>query len=93
MTTNPPDPRLVLPPELTQATLGTRLRRYFLTGLVIAAPLAITASVTWWFINLIDGLVKPLIPNGYLARFLPTLSGPRRRPHHHSRWADAARPS
>ncbi|MGX5733495.1 DUF502 domain-containing protein [Bosea thiooxidans] len=71
MTTDPPDPRLVLT-ELTQATLGTRLRRYFLTGLVIAAPLAITASVTWWFINLIDGLVKPLIPTTYLPdSYLP----------------------
>jgi len=72
MTAGPPDPRLVLPPELTQTTLGTRLRRYFLTGLVIAAPLAITASVTWWFINFIDGLVKPLIPASYLPdSYLP----------------------
>ncbi|KPF71905.1 hypothetical protein IP69_05140 [Bosea sp. AAP35] len=46
-------------------SFGTRLRRYFLTGLVIAAPLAITASVTWWFVNFVDGLVKPLIPTAY----------------------------
>lgn len=62
-----PDPRLLVQPDLLRPTFGTRLRRYFLTGLVLAAPLAITASVTWWFINLVDGMVKPLVP----ARFWP----------------------
>lgn len=61
----PPDPRLVIQTDLLRPSFGTRLRRYFLTGLVIAAPLAITVSVTWWFINFIDGLVKPLIPAKY----------------------------
>ncbi|AMJ60126.1 DUF502 domain-containing protein [Bosea sp. PAMC 26642] len=72
MTPAPLDPRLVIQTDLLRPTFGTRLRRYFLTGLVIAAPLAITASVTWWFINFIDGLVKPLIPNSYLPdSYLP----------------------
>jgi uncharacterized membrane protein len=49
-----------------------RLRRYFLTGLVVAGPLAITAAVTWWFINLVDGWVKPFIPDIYLPEtYLP----------------------
>ena len=65
MTPSPPDPRLVVQTDLLRPTFGTRLRRYFLTGLVIAAPLAITASVTWWFVNFVDGLVKPLIPSAY----------------------------
>lgn len=64
-TPTPPDPRHVLQPNLLSPSFGTRLRRYFLTGLVIAAPLAITASVTWWFVNFVDGLVKPLIPTAY----------------------------
>ncbi|MGX1788930.1 DUF502 domain-containing protein [Bosea sp. NPDC055332] len=67
MNARTPDPRLVVQPDLLRPTFGTRLRRYFLTGLVLAAPLAITASVTWWFINLVDGLVKPLVP----AQFWP----------------------
>jgi uncharacterized membrane protein len=72
MTTQQFDPRLVLPPDPLRPTIGARLRRYFLTGLVIAAPLAITAWVTWWFVTLIDGLVKPLIPNSYLPdTYLP----------------------
>lgn len=72
MTQSPPDPRLVVQTDLLRPSFGTRLRRYFLTGLVLAAPLAITASVTWWFVNLIDGWVKPLIPNSYLPdSYLP----------------------
>jgi uncharacterized membrane protein len=67
MSSRTPDPRLVIQPDLLRPTFGTRLRRYFLTGLVLAAPLAITASVTWWFVNLVDGLVRPLVP----AQFWP----------------------
>lgn len=65
MTSGLPDPRLIVETDLLKPSFGTRLRRYFLTGLVLAAPLAITGSVTWWFVNLIDGVVKPLIPNAY----------------------------
>ena len=43
----------------------TRLRNYFLTGLVVAGPLAITGYLTWWFIALVDAWVKPLIPGRY----------------------------
>lgn len=72
MTPPPPDPRHAVQTDLLSPTFGTRLRRYFLTGLVIAAPLAITASVTWWFVNFVDGLVKPLIPSAYWPdAFLP----------------------
>jgi len=43
----------------------TRLRNYFLTGLIIAGPLGITAYLTWSIVQWIDGLVKPLIPAIY----------------------------
>ena len=53
-----------------------RLRNYFLTGLVVAGPVAITIWITLWLINLIDGWVKPLIPpawnpNSYLPVAVP----------------------
>jgi uncharacterized membrane protein len=51
-----------LPPR---AGLLTRVRAYFLTGLVIAAPLAITIYLVWWFVGWIDSWVKPLIPSSY----------------------------
>lgn len=49
-----------------------RLRTYFLTGVIVAGPLAITIYITWWFIALIDGWVKPLVPVSYLPdHYLP----------------------
>ncbi|HRJ70498.1 MAG TPA: DUF502 domain-containing protein [Beijerinckiaceae bacterium] len=44
---------------------SARLRGYFLTGLVVAGPLAITVWLSWWFINMIDGWVKPFVPRTF----------------------------
>ena len=43
-----------------------KIRSYFLTGLIISAPVAITLAVGWWFINKIDSIFTPLLPNKYL---------------------------
>lgn len=52
--------------------LATRLRNYFLTGLIICAPLAITAYITWSFILWADSWVKPYLPFDYNPdNFLP----------------------
>jgi uncharacterized membrane protein len=49
-----------------------RLRNYFLTGLIVAGPVAITIYIAWWFIQLIDGWVKPFVPAAYLPEtYLP----------------------
>jgi uncharacterized membrane protein len=36
------------------------LRRYFLTGLVVITPTAITVFVVWWSFTKIDNLIEPL---------------------------------
>lgn len=48
------------PPQKTH--FGAGVRTWFLTGLVIAGPLAVTAWLVLWFINTVDNWVKPLIP-------------------------------
>ena len=40
----------------------SRLRTYFLTGLVIAAPIAITLSIAIWFVRLFDDWFRPWLP-------------------------------
>ncbi len=56
----------------TRVSARGRLRTYFLTGIIVAGPLAITAYITWWFIALIDSFVKPLVPASYLPdHYLP----------------------
>jgi hypothetical protein len=42
-----------------------RLRTYFLTGLVVAGPLAITIWLVWSFVTWVDDLVRPFIPLAY----------------------------
>ncbi len=48
-----------------EATAGRRLTNYFLTGLVIAAPVGLTIYITWSIIRFVDDFVKPLIPPQY----------------------------
>lgn len=48
-----------------KARAATRLRNYFLTGLVITGPIGITLWLTWTFIQWVDGLVKPFVPADY----------------------------
>ncbi|WP_343068640.1 DUF502 domain-containing protein [Kaustia mangrovi] len=42
-----------------------RLRTYFLTGVVVAAPIGITIWLTWWFVSLFDTWIKPFVPAKY----------------------------
>jgi len=46
-------------------SFGSRVRTYFLTGLVVAGPVLITIYLTWSFVTWVDGLVQPFIPVAY----------------------------
>jgi uncharacterized membrane protein len=49
-----------------------RIRNYFLTGLIVAGPIAITFYLTWWFVTWVDALVRPLVPEAYRPeQYLP----------------------
>ena len=58
----------------------TRLRNYFLTGLIVCAPLAITAYLAWSFIGWVDGWVKPYIPAALQSGQLSAVRGAGLRP-------------
>jgi uncharacterized membrane protein len=51
-------------PAHTQHSAISRLRNYFLTGLILVGPLYITINLTWWLINWVDDLMRPFIPIG-----------------------------
>jgi uncharacterized membrane protein len=42
-----------------------RIRTYFLTGLIVAGPVAVTLWLIWYFVTWVDNLVRPLIPADY----------------------------
>jgi uncharacterized membrane protein len=49
----------------TRPGIAGRIRNYFLTGLIVAGPVAVTLWLIWWFVTWVDGLVRPLIPEAY----------------------------
>ena len=62
----PSIPPAETPPETTHhGGVMARFRNYFLTGLVVAGPIAITFYLTWWFVTWVDGLVRPFVPIAY----------------------------
>ena len=53
------------PDAARQVTVMHRLRNYFLTGTIIAAPLFLTIYITWTFVKWVDSWVTPFIPPIY----------------------------
>jgi len=49
----------------THTSIAGRLRNYFLTGLIVAGPLAITVWLIWSLITWADNFVRPVIPPAY----------------------------
>src|SRR5215470_11694577 len=49
----------------THTSVAGRMRNYFLTGLVVAGPLAITVWLIWSIVTWVDDFVRPLIPPTY----------------------------
>jgi uncharacterized membrane protein len=61
MTTTPGLPPEAPPPPRPSG----HLRTYFLTGLVVTAPIVITLWAAYWFVTVFDRWIKPLIPDVY----------------------------
>ncbi len=47
--------------------IGARIRTWFLTGIVVAGPLTVTAAIVWYFVNTVDNAVRTIVP----SRFWP----------------------
>ena len=70
MTESGPKPDYEIEADVAAATTSQagpfgRLRNYFLTGLIVAGPLAVTIWLVWSFITWVDNVVRPLIPPLY----------------------------
>lgn len=47
--------------------IAARIRTWFLTGVVVAGPLAVTVWLVWWFVDTVDNAVRKMVP----SRFWP----------------------
>jgi uncharacterized membrane protein len=55
-----------------QAGPASRMRNYFLTGLIVAGPVTVTLWLVWSFVTWVDNWVRPFIPAAYLPEtYLP----------------------
>lgn len=73
-----PEEKQAEKPVIAGPNLLTRLRNYFLAGILVTAPIGITFWLTWQFIDFIDDWVTPLVPprwnpESYLPFSLPGL--------------------
>jgi len=53
------------PPVKSAPGVMSRIRTYFLTGLIVAGPVAVTLWLIWTFVTWVDNLVRPFIPKMY----------------------------
>lgn len=64
--------RVVLEARAAPLRVGSRLRNYFLTGLLVVGPVTLTIYILWWVTNVTDAWVKPFVPAVYLpGTYLP----------------------
>jgi len=61
---NPSD-HTKMPHHAGRLGIVSRLRNYFLTGLIVAGPVAVTLYLIWWFVTWVDNWVRPFIPMRY----------------------------
>jgi len=57
------------PQQAKRPGIFGRLRSWFLTGLLVTAPVLLTVYITWWAIQLIDGQVAGILPGFSELRF------------------------
>ncbi len=78
--TPPPNTDSELPHIIAPAprvSLLTRLRNYFLAGIIVAAPIGLTIYLVFITIEAIDRNVRSLVPHGYEPeRFIPSYNLP-----------------
>ena len=77
MSETPPDSTLIAEPEEAgeekpvliaprqRPSILSRLRIYFLTGVIVTAPIALTIYLTWQFVHWVDSKAIPLLPAKY----------------------------
>lgn len=56
-------------------TFFARLRGWFLTGLLVTAPVLLTVYITWLFVDIIDGWVTQLLPAPFRETLYSSIPG------------------
>ncbi|MGC6517999.1 MAG: DUF502 domain-containing protein [Candidatus Puniceispirillaceae bacterium] len=60
---------------ISKPTFLARIRGWFLTGLLVTAPILLTVYITWLFVDIIDGWVTELLPPNLRDTFYTNIPG------------------
>lgn len=61
----PPAPTAPRGPLPKRSRIGSRIRTWFLTGIVVAGPLTVTVVLVLWFVDLVDNAVRKIVPSQF----------------------------
>ena len=65
MSKTPPATAVSQPPFVKRPSFGSRIRTWFLTGVVVAGPLTVTLALVWWFVDFVDNAVRKVVPSTF----------------------------
>lgn len=59
----------------SKTTFLSRVRSWFLTGLLVTAPVLLTLYITWLFVDIIDGWVADILPPAFRETIYSSIPG------------------
>ena len=65
MTLPPEPPQTPIAAKPSRMGFAARLRAYFLAGVLVTAPFALTAYLAWFVVDFVDSRVMKLVPDSY----------------------------
>lgn len=61
--------------DQAKPTFLSKVRSWFLTGLLVTAPILLTIYITWLFVDIVDGWVKDILPPGFADTIYSNIPG------------------
>jgi len=61
--------------DQTKSTFLSKVRSWFLTGLLVTAPILLTIYITWLFVDIVDGWVKDILPPTFADTIYSNIPG------------------
>lgn len=59
-----------MPPSLQkQNSFVTRLKNYFISGILVSTPILLTIYLVLWLVNAVDNIVRPLVPESITLEY------------------------
>lgn len=51
------------------ASITTRLKNFFISGILVSTPILLTIYLVWWLVKAMDNIVRPLVPDEIATQY------------------------